>query len=217
MWESSDVQPESNDKGWDDLTMAEKRAAHVLGYNKSSWDGESDDTDASTEGGKKGTDDTSDASSNESEDWANLSKEAKIAARVLGYTQSIWDNDGSPPTEDKDWHELTPREQAAANTLGYTEKKWNGEDDSVSDVSSYSTPKAKDARVRDGSKNSSKGGVLDNIISDPSNVLESIERACSYDSSNDNAEETSLPSALSDRISSILGLSQKKEPSSHSF
>mmetsp|Transcript_18233 Transcript_18233/g.41998 ORF Transcript_18233/g.41998 Transcript_18233/m.41998 type:complete len:1052 (+) Transcript_18233:307-3462(+) len=215
MWES-DEQPESNDKDWDELTVAEKRAAHLLGYNKSAWDGESDETDESTEGDKKGTDDTSQASSAESEDWANLSNEAKNAARILGYTQSIWDNNGSPPAEDKDWHELTPREQAAANTLGYTEKKWNGEDDSVSDVSTYSKPTGKDSPIGDVPGNSSEGGVLNSIISDPSNVLESIENACSFDSSKDDVEKTTAPIGISDRISSLLGLSKEEEKSTQS-
>ena len=81
------MQPESDAKDWDELTMAERRAAHILGYTKNTWDGDSDDTDESSDGDKKDTDDTSNASSDESEDWAHLSKEARNAARILGYTR----------------------------------------------------------------------------------------------------------------------------------
>ena len=60
----------------------------------------------------------SETSSDSNETWVNLSKEAQDAAKVLGYTQAIWDNDGSPPTEDLDWDQLSPAERKAAKTLG---------------------------------------------------------------------------------------------------
>jgi len=68
------------------------------------------------------------------DDWASLSKEAKSAAKVLGYTALIWKHNGSVPAEDKDWNELKKKERAAARILGYTEENW---DDDESD----STPK----------------------------------------------------------------------------
>jgi len=198
IWENEE-QPESDSKDWDELTNAERRAADILGYNKQSWDGKSE-PDSSP------SDDTG-ASSRASEDWANLSKEAKKAAKILGYTQSIWDNDGSPPTEDKDWDELSQEEQSAAITLGYSKEKWDGEDDDdESDVSSYKTPKS--------TESAGSGSVLEQIISDPSNVLGSIRNACSFDSSHDGAESGK---GISNGISSMLGLSNKGERSKDSY
>jgi len=208
VWESDDLQPESDEKMWHELTEEEKRAAHVLGYTKQLWNGESDSkTEESTGEDKKGSDDTSDVSSHGSDGWANLSNEAKSAAITLGYTQAIWNNDGSPPTEDKDWNELSSTERAAAKTLGYTANKWNGEDDSESEASSYNAPRTSEGTLnRDSSRKSSKGSVLDHIISQ-----------CSFDSSNEDAEATkpSIPSVtgISSGISSLLGFSKAQEDS----
>jgi len=208
IWESEDLQPESDDKAWHELIAEERRAAHVLGYTKQLWNGESDsETEESSGEDKKGSDNTSDASSHGNDGWANLSQEAKNAAITLGYTQAIWDNDGSPPTEDKDWNELSSTERAAAKTLGYTANKWNGEDDSESEASSYNTPITSDGTMKqDGPRKSSKGSVLDQIISQ-----------CSFDSSNEGAEATksSAPSVtgISSGISSLLGFSKAKEDS----
>jgi len=215
IWESNDLQPASDDKLWDELLAAERRAASMLGYTKQSWNGDTD-TDIKDSSGeeKKGSDNTSDESSSGSEKWASLSKEAKNAAKILGYTQSIWDNDGSPPTEDKDWDELSSKGRAAAKTLGYTEKKWNGEDDDESDVSSYNTPRT--TSTRNITRGSSKGSVLDQIISEPTDVFGSIRDACSFDSSTgDEAVETSIPSmtGISNGISSLLGFSNAEEKS----
>jgi len=185
MWESDDVQPESDDKDWEELTSRERKAAIILGYNKKSWNGD----------GESEEDSTSDGSSEGSEAWASLSKEAKSAAKILGYTRSIWDNDGSPPTEEKDWDELSPKERAAAKTLGYTQKKWDGEDDDESDASSLDTPKESGTTTL---SNSSKGSVLEQIIS-----------TCSFDSSNDGKEGGST-----NAITSILGLTDRPKDAS---
>ena len=52
------------------------------------------------------------------------------AARVLGHTQTSWDNDSGrerqPASEDKDWSQLTDRERAAALRLGFNRGMWDG-------------------------------------------------------------------------------------------
>ena len=52
------------------------------------------------------------------------------AARVLGHTQTSWDNDSGrerqPASEDKDWFQLTDRERAAALRLGFNRGMWDG-------------------------------------------------------------------------------------------
>ena len=203
IWESDDLQPESDGKQWDELTSAERKAALLLGYCKKSWNG---DGDSEEEGGNN----TSDAlSSDGSEDWAGLSNEARNAAKVLGYTQAIWDNDGSPPTEDMDWDELSPKEQEAAKTLGYTKERWEGEDDDESNAAaSYNTPRPSEgsASVHETSRGSSSGSVIEKIIA-----------SCSFDSNNDNSEasKSSIASVtgISSGITSLLGFSKSEETS----
>lgn len=226
IWESDDRQPESDDKDWDQLTSAERKAALLLGYNKNSWNGDGD----SEEGGDNIT---SDASSDGSEAWASLSNEAKNAAKILGYTQSIWDNDGSPPTEDKDWDELSPTEQEAAKTLGYTKEKWDVEDSDESDeATSYNTRKTSDgtSTIQDVSRGSSNGSVRSNgivrngsvsgSVSGNRSVLEEIIAKCSFDSSDDNTAtgKSSIPSVtgITNGITSLLGLSNSEEASKES-
>lgn len=59
-------------------------------------------------------------------DWKELSEEQLEAAKSLGYTQEIWDGNGTIPLENKGWQELSADEQAAAKKLGYDQKSWNG-------------------------------------------------------------------------------------------
>lgn len=204
IWESESLQPESDGKDWHQLTSAERKAALNLGYNKKLWNGDVDSEDA-TGGDKMGSKGANDSSSTASEDWVNLSKEAKMAANILGYNQSIWDNDGSPPTEDKDWDELSPKERAAAKTLGYTQEKWNGEDDDESDDDetddiSYHTPKTTDsAHSRDESTGSKGSSIIDNILA-----------SCSFDSRNEGTETDPSVSNIT-KITSLLGFSQTEE------
>jgi hypothetical protein len=44
---------------------------------------------------------------------------------TTGYTEDIWDNDGTAPSEAKDWDELSAAEMAAAKVLGYDEASWD--------------------------------------------------------------------------------------------
>jgi hypothetical protein len=59
-------------------------------------------------------------------DWDELPKEIQEAARVLGFTKALWDNDEEPEECDEYWRDLTPEQQAAAKKLGYDEKMWDG-------------------------------------------------------------------------------------------
>lgn len=243
IWESDDLEPESDQKEWDALSAKERKAALVLGYTKSTWNG---DVEPVVRGNN-----ISETSSDSNETWVNLSKEAQDAAKVLGYTQAIWDNDGSPPTEDLDWDQLSPAERKAAKTLGYTKNRWDGEDDD-SDSLSYRTPQSdsnnsiygtpmttegtsallqpdsKDSSTSSRGRNnnsassrrstvsvSSKGGVLDKIIA-----------SCSFDASNESGTEhskSSIPSStrsvtdsISNKITSLLGLADQEAPEDYS-
>ena len=209
MWQGGGQEPESNDKSWDELTSTEQKAAGLLGYTKKWWNGDNE-TESSVDE-KKSSDDSSDGAS--SVDWERLSKEAKSAAKVLGYTSSIWNNDGSTPAENKDWDELSPKERAAAKTLGYTEEKWNGEDD---DESSNITPKPSEVpptRSLTTRETSQESSVLDQIISDPSNVFGSMSSVCSFDSCDAGggaeAVTSSIPSVtgISNGLSALFGFS----------
>ena len=148
IWNSDDKAP-ADSKKWNELRPAEQKAAEFLGYDSRKW--------AVTHGQDFSV---------VNDDWASLSKEAKSAAKVLGYTASIWNNDGSVPAEDEDWNELTSKQRAAAETLGYTEKKWNDDDD---DGESDDSPKVTEPP----SSQSLRKGVPDQIIS-VSNPLDSV-------------------------------------------
>jgi len=124
LWESN-REPGSTAKSWNDLTETQRTAAGVLGYNKKKWNGENNSDD--------------DAAEYEEYDFDDLPGEVKKAAKLLGFTRSIWDKGGSIPIESKDWTELTEAEQNAASTLGYTPQKWDNESGSGSSSSSSSS------------------------------------------------------------------------------
>jgi hypothetical protein len=58
-------------------------------------------------------------------DWDELPEEALQAAKVLGYTKRLWDDDEETEISEKNWGDLNAVEQAAAETLGYTRSSWN--------------------------------------------------------------------------------------------
>eukprot|EP00539_Tryblionella_compressa_P002138 CAMPEP_0178740286 /NCGR_PEP_ID=MMETSP0744-20121128/4504_1 /TAXON_ID=913974 /ORGANISM="Nitzschia punctata, Strain CCMP561" /LENGTH=68 /DNA_ID=CAMNT_0020393039 /DNA_START=44 /DNA_END=250 /DNA_ORIENTATION=- len=58
-------------------------------------------------------------------DWDELPKEIQDAAKVLGFTKKLWDNDEEPDECDEYWKDLTPEQQAAAKKLGYDQKMWD--------------------------------------------------------------------------------------------
>jgi hypothetical protein len=58
-------------------------------------------------------------------DWDDLPEEAMQAAKVLGYSKRLWDDDEDTDISEKNWGDLNAVEQAAAETLGYTRASWN--------------------------------------------------------------------------------------------
>jgi hypothetical protein len=129
----------NEEKQWSELTEAEQNAATILGYSEDTWN-----------------DDSSSSSSDESSptrhktkmqvipeekegkydeyDFQDLPAEVKRAAKILGYTHSIWDKDESIPIEEKEWSNLTEAEQKAATIIGYTKNKWDSDSDSDSEM-----------------------------------------------------------------------------------
>lgn len=58
-------------------------------------------------------------------DWEELPPHMKDAAKVLGWDQKLWDEDGEADTEDLDWGELTHEQRKAAEQFGYHPKLWD--------------------------------------------------------------------------------------------
>jgi hypothetical protein len=58
-------------------------------------------------------------------EWDDLPEEAIQAAKVLGYTKKLWDDDEDTDIGEKNWSELNAVEKAAAETLGYNRSSWN--------------------------------------------------------------------------------------------
>lgn len=136
---------------WQDLSKKEQRAAEVLGYSETTWwfirrnydnfqvqiDG-SDNTSSNhssnststttTSAPGNGTDSTTPAMQWEDYEWYDLPMNIRTAFAILGYTETIWDNDEAVESDTKAWSELTPEEQEAAVTVGYTQALWDNED-----------------------------------------------------------------------------------------
>jgi len=123
VWES-DGMPDTTKKSWNELSESERAAASVLGYNMKKWHGERNSTEGANE--------------YDEYDFDDLPSEVKKAAKCLGFTRSIWDNDGKIPLESKAWADLTEAQQNAACTIGYTKEKWEGGSDSSSSSSDRS-------------------------------------------------------------------------------
>ena len=93
-------------------------SAKVVADNEDSLSSDSSDDDSSDGGGGCKFD---------KYDWKELPRDAKDAAKKLGYTKRIWDDDESVPgLEDKDWIELSVEQKEAAEVLGYTQATWDG-------------------------------------------------------------------------------------------
>ena len=71
-------------------------------------------------------------------DWGELPEDPKAAAKVLGYTGSMWDNDKTPGICEKAWKDLTAEQKKAASVLGYSQEGWD--DDSSSDSEDEERP-----------------------------------------------------------------------------
>lgn len=57
--------------------------------------------------------------------WGELTSEQKAAAKVLGYSRSVWDRDGQVWSDSKQWKDLSSSQQAAAAVIGYTQQEWD--------------------------------------------------------------------------------------------
>jgi hypothetical protein len=86
----------------------------VLGFNRKKWDA---DGSVSPDSGYNNI------------NWKDLPKEVKKAAHTLGYTESMWDNDGDSPLDEKSWNELTKEQRKAAKLIGYDQRHWDDESD----------------------------------------------------------------------------------------
>jgi len=155
MWESN-REPDSTKKSWKDLTEAERTAAVFLGYNEKKWNG------------------AEDGEQYNKYDFDDLPTKVKEAAKLLGFTSSIWDNDEKIPIQNKDWVNLTAAEQSAAYTLRYTKEKWENESDSSSSSSDNSVFQAIKAMP----------DILEEKVDTPTNPKEKV---VDYDDFADNA------------------------------
>jgi len=59
--------------------------------------------------------------------WKKLPEEVQLAAGVLGYDKTSWDESLPTNTSSLLWSELTTEEQTAAAVLYYDETSWNAE------------------------------------------------------------------------------------------
>jgi len=118
MW-NNDKEPDVTDLDWNELNPKQQKAAITLGYSKEIWDSSSSSS----------SDSSSSSSSVEvvrydKYDWKDLPNAAKDAAKFLGYTPHMWNNDTEPDVTELDWDEMNPRQQEAAMTLGYSKEIW---------------------------------------------------------------------------------------------
>ena len=58
-------------------------------------------------------------------DWDELPADIQAAAKLLGYTKKLWDNDKEPKECDEYWKDLSKEQQEAATKLGYNQKMWD--------------------------------------------------------------------------------------------
>jgi hypothetical protein len=138
LWDSNQ-EPEADLKKWRELNAEQQEAASILFYDAELWDGESDgnsgnDTediihaalDTHTEDGKA----EDKAQENyDSRYWRELPETAKKAAKVLGYTEELWNQDKDPRRCRRSWGKLSSEEQAAARALGYDPENWDNDED----------------------------------------------------------------------------------------
>lgn len=91
----------------------------MLGFNRKKWDSNDSTTSDS------GNDNYNNIS------WKELPKKVQKAARTLGYTETMWNNDEDSPLDDKGWSELTSEERKAAKLIGYDQRRWDEGSDAV--------------------------------------------------------------------------------------
>ena len=60
-------------------------------------------------------------------DWDELAEEGlEVFARMLGWTEESWENDGPLPVDGKSWQDLTDEQQEGALRLCYFQELWDG-------------------------------------------------------------------------------------------
>jgi hypothetical protein len=121
---------------WDDLPEKAKKAAAVLGYDKTKWDNsESIPYDSKT---------YKECSEAEKQAamflgmnplatkfeiyWSECDQKTKDEAVVLGYNQENWDDDWYPedlPCNEWSWSTMTDAQKKAAMYFGYTQSTWD--------------------------------------------------------------------------------------------
>ena len=145
MW-NTDKEPLLCSRSWNELSLEKRQAAIALGYDESSWDedttdGQDDDDDDIV--ARENVDETqtptqTPAGFYEDHAWNELPNHVRKAAKVLGYTRTMWNNDEDSKIWKKDWRQLTTKQRNAAKLLGYDDVTWDDDDSSDSDGDSES-------------------------------------------------------------------------------
>lgn len=60
----------------------------------------------------------------ENMDWHLLTHAEQSAARLLGFTPALWDNNGRVASERLDWRHLSQAQRNAWKQLGWTQERW---------------------------------------------------------------------------------------------
>ena len=139
------INPPSENMDWNELTLEMQEAASLIGYTQESWDAEEATTvdkldDDSTNIGNAtdstdGTaitedlDNTADTDYYEDYDWTELPTDVQEAATNLGWSESLWDNDGTSWSDEIFWDDLPPEAKEAAAVLGYDQASWDASGD----------------------------------------------------------------------------------------
>lgn len=60
----------------------------------------------------------------ENMDWQSLTHSEQSAARLLGFTPALWDNDSRVASERQEWRNLSQTQRNAWKQLGWTQQRW---------------------------------------------------------------------------------------------
>jgi len=71
--------------------------------------------------------------------WDYLPPPVQEALKVLGYNESLWNNNEQPALSDKAYPELTPQQQKAVRILGCSPQEWD-ETDATASTAAKTTP-----------------------------------------------------------------------------
>lgn len=103
-------------RSWVKLSSDEQKAAMTLGYDEQKWDY---DDNYLCSGNRMPI------SSYEDMDWDSLPQHSKAAFKILGYTETTWNEDKEPKSCDNKWNALRAEEQEAARKAGFSAKAWD--------------------------------------------------------------------------------------------